>query len=224
MKKYKLLFIVLFFISCSDNEDSELQPFYIADNGITIKARDWVIVGTTAELNGVTYTAVDLASLKEWIYEAKDLSKVVTTKVEQPSISSLAVLFGPNKNNISGFTEIKGIEGWDVSNWTTMDGLFYSSEKVNVDLSGWDVSQVSFMGLAMQLGDVNININNWDVSNVTNMTSLFIGANNSDYIEGMDLSGWDVSEVVECSGLTSYFDDTNWPESKRPNFTNCDPD
>ena len=224
MKKYKLLFIVLFFISCSDNEDSELQPFYIADNGITIKARDWVIVGTTAELNGVTYTAVNLASLKEWIYEAKDLSKVVTTKVEQPSISSLAVLFGPNKNNISGFTEIKGIEGWDVSNWTTMDGLFYSSEKVNVDLSGWDVSQVSFMGLAMQLGDVNININNWDVSNVTNMTSLFIGANNSDYIEGMDLSGWDVSEVVECSGLTSYFDDTNWPESKRPNFTNCDPD
>ncbi|MBV20014.1 MAG: hypothetical protein CL870_02830 [Cytophagia bacterium] len=224
MKKYKLLFIVLFFISCSDNDDSELQPFYIADNGITIKARDWVTVGTTAELNGVTYTAVDLASLKEWIYEAKDLSKVVTTKVEQPSISSLAVLFGPNKNNISGFTEIKGIEGWDVSNWTTMDGLFYSSEKVNVDLSGWDVSQVSFMGLAMQLGDVNININNWDVSNVTNMTSLFIGANNSDYIEGMDLSGWDVSEVVECSGLTSYFDDTNWPESKRPNFTNCDPD
>ena len=224
MKKYKLLFIVLFFISCSDNDDSELQPFYIADNGITIKARDWVTVGTTAELNGVTYTAVNLASLKEWIYEAKDLSKVVTTKVEQPSISSLAVLFGPNKNNISGFTEIKGIEGWDVSNWTTMDGLFYSSEKVNVDLSGWDVSQVSFMGLAMQLGDVNININNWDVSNVTNMTSLFIGANNSDYIEGMDLSEWDVSEVVECSGLTSYFDDTNWPESKRPNFTNCDPD
>ena len=224
MKKYKLLFIVLFFISCSDNDDSELQPFYIADNGITIKARDWVTVGTTAELNGVTYTAVDLASLKEWIYEAKDLSKVVTTKVEQPSISSLAVLFGPNKNNISGFTEIKGIEGWDVSNWTTMDGLFYSSEKVNVDLSGWDVSKVSFMGLAMQLGDVNININNWDVSNVTNMTSLFIGANNSDYIEGMDLSEWDVSEVVECSGLTSYFDDTNWPESKRPNFTNCDPD
>tara|TARA_Y100000748_G_C15355102_1_gene433442 strand:- start:75 stop:740 length:666 start_codon:yes stop_codon:yes gene_type:complete len=212
-----LLVILLsfLFISCEEEDNS---PFYVAKNGVTIKARDWVTVGTTAELNGVIYTAVDLASLKEWIYEAKDLSKVVTTKVEQPSISSLAVLFGPNKNNISGFTEIKGIEGWDVSNWTTMDGLFYSSEKVNVDLSGWDVSQVTVMGLAMQLGDVNININNWDVSNVTSMTSLFIGANNSNYIEGMDLSGWDVSEVVECSGLTSYFDDTNWPESKRPNF------
>ena len=215
--RFPLLIILLsfLFISCEEEDNS---PFYVAKNGVTIKARDWVTVGTTAELNGVTYTAVDLASLKEWIYEAKDLSKVVTTKVEQPSISSLAVLFGPNKNNISGFTEIKGIEGWDVSSWTTMDGLFYSNEKVNVDLSGWDVSQVIVMGLAMQLGDVNININNWDVSNVTSMTSLFIGANNSDYIEGMDLSGWDVSEVVECSGLTSYFDDTNWPESKRPNF------
>ena len=222
MRKYALLFIALFIVSCSDNDDTELKPFYVADNGVTIKARDWVTVGTSADLNGVTYTAVDLASLEQWINDGKDLSKVVTTKVETIGNSPLAILFA--KDNRVGTAEIKGIEGWDVSNWTDMGGLFYSTEKVNVDLSGWDVSQVSFMGLAMQLGDVNININNWDVSNVTNMTSLFIGANNSDYIDGMDLSEWDVSEVVECSGLTSYFDDTNWPESKRPNFTNCDPD
>ena len=36
-------------------------PFYLDTNGITIKARDWVTVGTTGELNGVTYTAVDLS-------------------------------------------------------------------------------------------------------------------------------------------------------------------
>ena len=28
---------------------------------------------------------------------------------------------------------------------------------------------------------------------------------NSNYIEGMDLSGWDVSKVTECNGLLSYF-------------------
>jgi hypothetical protein len=95
-----LLFISVVF-SCSVDDEKEL-PFYVADNGVTIKARDWVTVGTTAELNGVTYTAVDLASLKEWINDGKDLSKVVTTKVEV-EFSGSATLFLR--------TEIKGIEG-----------------------------------------------------------------------------------------------------------------
>jgi hypothetical protein len=162
MKKYTLLFIALFIISCSSDEEE--LPFYVADNGVTIKARDWVTVGTTADLNGVTYTAVDLASLKEWIKDGKDLSKVVTTKVEITR-SYGAALFSE---------EIIGIESWDVSNWTSMDGLFYSSNPVKADLSGWDVSKVKIMGLTMVLGDVNPNINNWDVSSATNMTSLVI--------------------------------------------------
>ena len=186
-------------------------PFYVADNGVTIKARDWVTVGTTADLNGVTYTAVDLPSLKEWIKDGKDLSKVVTTKVEV-EFSGSATLFLR--------TEIKGIEGWDVSNWNDMNGLFYGVQGVNVDLSGWDVSKVKDMALIMNLGDVNININNWDVSNATSMSGMFFG-NTDNYIEGMDLSGWDVSKVTKCDNLISYFNSNNWPESKRPNFINC---
>ena len=218
IKKYTLLFIALFIVSCSSDEEE--LPFYVADNGVTIKARDWVTVGTTADLNGVTYTAVDLPSLKEWIKDGKDLSKVVTTKVETTGLNSVAVLF---KKIRIGDTEFKGIEGWDVSNWTDMSGLFYSSEEVNVDLSNWDVSKVTIMGLTMSLRDVNPNINNWDVSSATNMTGLVISGN-SNYIEGMDLSGWDVSKVTECNGLTENFNEYNWPESKRPNFTNCNPD
>ena len=221
--RFPLLVILLsfLFISCEEEDNS---PFYVAKNGVTIKARDWVTVGTTAELNGVTYTAVDLASLREWIEEDKDPSKVVTTNVETPSPatgSPVAALF------LSTGKEIKGIEGWDVSNWTDMEGLFYSSEPVNVDLSGWDVSQVEDMALMMRLGDVNININNWDVSNASDMSLMFMWFNNPDfnpdYIEGMDLSGWDVSNVTKCSGLKTFFDNANWPESKRPNFlVECD--
>ena len=152
IKKYTLLFIALFIVSCSSDEEE--LPFYVADNGVTIKARDWVTVGTTADLNGVTYTAVDLPSLKEWVKDGKDLNKVVTTKVEVQFSGSAALFLR---------TEIKGIEGWDVSNWNDMNGLFYGVIGVNVDLSGWDVSKVKDMALIMNLGDVNININNRDV-------------------------------------------------------------
>ena len=159
--RFPLLVILLsfLFISCEEEDNS---PFYVAKNGVTIKARDWVTVGTTAELNGVTYTAVDLASLKEWIGDDKDPSKVVTTKVETSFTAGL-----------STGKEIKGIEGWDVSNWTSMQGIFYSAEPVNADLSGWDVSQVTDMQLFMRF--VNININNWDVSNATDMSRMFFG-------------------------------------------------
>jgi hypothetical protein len=38
----------------------------------------------------------------------------------------------------------------------------------------------------------------------------------------MDLSGWDVSKVTNCDDFFGGI--TNWPESKKPNFTNCNPD
>ena len=218
MKIHSLLIIFLFIVSCSSDEEE--LPFYVAENGVTIKARDWVSVGTTAELNGLTYTAVDLTSLKEWINAGKDLSKVVTTKVNTSANGSeVAVLF--NRDGF-GYIDIEGIEGWDVSNWTSFIGLFYSTIPVESDLSSWDVSNVTNISAGFGLGTVNPNINNWDVSNVTTMGTFFFGNIGEKYIEGMDLSGWDVSNVSNCNSFFGGI--TNWPESKKPNFTNCNPD
>ncbi len=227
-----LLFIPLFF-SCSSDDEIEL-PFYVADNGVTIKARDWVPIGKKADLKGIVagfngknggpdfisfnhsvyYTAVDLAWLKNVLNTYSDLSVLVTTKVEITNEDSAAGLFLR--------TEIKGMENWDVSNWTSMYGLFDSDKPIKSDLSYWDVSNVEDFRLAMQLETTNPNINNWDVSNATNMSGFFSNISNNKYIEGMDLSGWDVSKVTNCSGFFGGI--TNWPESKKPNFTNCNPD
>jgi hypothetical protein len=59
----------------------ELPPFYLDTNGVTIKARDWVTVGTTGQVGGVTYTAVDNTSLKTMADNDEDVTKVVTTFV-----------------------------------------------------------------------------------------------------------------------------------------------
>ena len=233
MKKYTLLFVALLIVSCSSDDEIEL-PFYVDDNGVTIKAKDWVTVGTTADLKGIVfgfnggnggtdlvsfnhsvyYTAVDLAWLKNVLNTYSDLSKVVTTKVEITSVDSAAGLFLR--------TEIKGMENWDVSNWTSMYGLFDSDKPIKSDLSYWDVSNVEDFRLAMQLETTDPNINNWDVSKATNMSGFFSTSSENKYIEGMDLSGWDVSKVTNCSGFFGGI--TNWHESKKPNFTNCNPD
>ena len=45
MKKLILLLLFIPLVFCctpSDHDDSELKPFYLDTNGVTIKARDWV--------------------------------------------------------------------------------------------------------------------------------------------------------------------------------------
>ena len=99
MKKLILLLLFISFVfSCSDDDEKEL-PFYVADNGVTIKARDWVSIGKKADLKGIVfgfnggnggtdlvsfnhsvyYTAVDLAWLKNVLNTYSDLSTLVTT-------------------------------------------------------------------------------------------------------------------------------------------------
>ena len=232
VNKYALLFLALIIVSCSPDDEKEL-PFYVADNGVTIKVRDWVAVGRTGNLNGLGvaevgsegngggiqfdrlyYTAVDLAWLKNVLNTYSDLSTLVTTKVEITNEASATGLFLR--------TEIKGMENWDVSNWTSMYGLFDSDKPVKSDLSYWDVSNVEDFRLAMQLENINPNINNWDVSKATNMSGFFSTSSGNKYIEGIDLSGWDVSKVTNCNDFFGSI--TNWPESKKPNFINCNPD
>ena len=60
----------------------EQSPFYLDENGVTIKARDWVTVGITGELGGVTYMAVDNTTLKEMANKDQDVTKAVTTLVK----------------------------------------------------------------------------------------------------------------------------------------------
>jgi len=232
VNKYALLFLTLIIVSCSPDDEKEL-PFYVADNGVTIKVRDWVAVGRTGNLNGLGvaevgsegngggiqfdrlyYTAVDLAYLQYTLNTYSDLSTLVTTKVEITNEASATGLFLR--------TEIKGMENWDVSNWTSMYGLFDSDKPVKSDLSYWDVSNVEDFRLAMQLENINPNINNWDVSKATNMSGFFSTSSGNKYIEGIDLSGWDVSKVTNCNDFFGSI--TNWPESKKPNFINCNPD
>ena len=165
VNKYALLFLALIIVSCSPDDEKEL-PFYVADNGVTIKVRDWVAVGRTGNLNGLGvaevgsegngggiqfdrlyYTAVDLAYLQYTLNTYSDLSTLVTSKVKITSEASAKGLFSK--------TEIKGMENWDVSNWTSMNGLFDSDKPVKSDLSYWDVSNVEDFRLAMQLENIN---------------------------------------------------------------------
>ena len=203
---------------------------YIAQNGVTVKAYSSAQVGDTGQINGETYTVVDVEMLRAMISEEKDISKVITTFITDMSylfrsskfngdISSWDISNVKDMGNMFDFSEFNGdISNWDVSNVTNMDYLFNAS-KFNGDISNWDVSSVvnmSAMFGCFQFGGTNPfngDISSWDVSNVTNMFGIF----HLSKFNG-DISKWDVSNVTifGYSFMQSEFtgDLSSWDVSK----------
>ena len=105
---------------------------YLDENGITIKAYECAEVGETGVVNGVTYTVVDEAMLREMIADEEDVTKIATTKV-----TDMRAMFANTPFN-------QPIGNWDVSNVTDMWAMF-TFTNFNQDISSWDVSNVTDM-------------------------------------------------------------------------------
>ena len=95
------------------------------------------------------------------------------------------------------------IAGWDVSEVTDMNNLFFNALAFNGDLSRWDVGKVADMtDMFAHAMAFNGDLSRWDVSKVTNMKHMFFGAT---AFNG-DLSRWDVSKVTNTEDSDSDSD------------------
>tara|TARA_B100001063_G_scaffold120576_1_gene112561 strand:+ start:247 stop:2361 length:2115 start_codon:yes stop_codon:yes gene_type:complete len=171
----------------------EESPFYLDANGVTIKAKEWVTVGTTGKLGGVTYTAVDKATLSDMVEDNKDVAKVVTTL-----ITDMSYMLG----DLVTFNQ--DIGSWDVSNVTNMSRMFVgaagedAATSFNQDISKWDTSKVTDMSQMFEDAVVfSQDIGNWNTSSVTNMTNMFKGATSFN----QDIGSWNTSSVTNMTNM-----------------------
>jgi len=74
-------------------------------------------------------------------------------------------------------TTIQGIESWDVSNVTAMNGTFMDCTDFTADLSNWDVSNVTTAGLMFwNATSFNSDVSSWDTSSNTFPQAMFFNA------------------------------------------------
>ena len=213
-------------------EDDD-NPVYLAENGVTIKAKEWALVGEIGVVNGIGYTIVDTQTLENMISNDEDVTRVCTSRIIDMS------------NMFNGDTYFnQPIGNWDVSNVTTMQSMFscgYGFVIFNQDISYWDVSSVTDMKYMFMCADLqqegyshpfNQPIGDWDVSNVTEMQYMFgnatsfnqpIGNWNVSNVTNMGLmffqaeafnqpiGDWDVSNVTAISGMFSQAEAFNQP-------------
>ena len=191
-----------------DESGCHVDALYLDTNGVTIKARDVAVVGTSYELDGVSYLVVDYESLVAMVAAGKDVTKVVTTNV--------TLMF---KMFLEANSFNQDIGSWDVSNVTTMEEMFSGATAFNQDISSWDVSKVTKM-YAMFSGATTFNqdISSWDVSNVAKMRDMFYKTPFN-----QDIGNWDVSNVTDMYGMFQrayYFnqDIGNWDVSNVTNM------
>ena len=170
MKKLLLLLLLLFIplvFTCSDdssddnsNNVDDTNPVYLDANGVTIKARDWALVGDSGVVNGIAYTIVDVSTLETMIQNGDDVTRVCTSR-----ILDMADIFY-NDGQEENFNQ--NISSWDVSNVTNMGSMFKFLESFNQDLSSWDVGNVTNMNRMFDGAlEFNSDLSSWNVDNVT---------------------------------------------------------
>ena len=190
MKLLNCLTILLIFISF---RSINAQTFSISSDGIVSCTN--CISGDTGNINGVNYEAVDRSLLIQRITDGADLSKVVTTLIED-----MSWLFEAGTIGEASYTFNGDVSSWDVSNVINMEGMFRGTRSFNQDLGNWDVTSVTNMqGMFDNASKFNQDISNWDVSNVTNISGMFFNA----FDFNQDISNWNVSSVTSMGGMFS---------------------
>jgi surface protein len=107
-----------------------------------------------------------------------------------------------------------GISKWNVGNVTDMSEMFMYSifESNNISISKWNVSNVTNMSKMFYYCSFNNDISNWNISKVKNMSEMFF----SSMFNG-NISKWDVSNVTNMYGIFMYSvfdgDISNWDVS-----------
>ncbi|MDA8699441.1 BspA family leucine-rich repeat surface protein [Flavobacteriaceae bacterium] len=150
------------------DETGDIQnPIYLADNGITVKARDWAFVGDSGVLNDVEYTIISRQQLRSKIVSGENVTKVCTSRLYY--LSNML-------NGMQSFNQ--NISSWDTSNVIDMNQMFNGATSFNHDISHWDTSNIIDMSRMFEGATAfNQDLSGWDVSNVTNCTGVF---NNTD--------------------------------------------
>ena len=183
-----------------------INPIYLDDNKITIKAKEWSISGDIGLINEIEYEVISEDELRKRILNNEDITRVCTSK-----ITLMTQLFDNNK------TFNQDISTWDTSNVNGMNFMFNLAEAFNQNISSWNTTNVQDMNYMFRnASSFNQNIRFWDTSNVSIMKDMFSGAVSFN----QDLSSWNVLKVYDCQSI--FFNTPSWTLQK-PNFTFCSP-
>ncbi|MBW8245051.1 BspA family leucine-rich repeat surface protein, partial [Muricauda oceani] len=139
---------------------------------------------------------------QDFAYAFSGCENMVYNATDAPDLSNVTSLLGM----FNGASSFNGdLNDWDTETITDMSYMFEGATSFNGDISSWDTYNVAavqymFRGATSFNGDLS----DWDTTNVTDMQSMFEGATS---FNG-DISGWETPNVTNLVnmflGATSF--------------------
>ncbi|MCC4397148.1 BspA family leucine-rich repeat surface protein [Limosilactobacillus reuteri] len=155
------------------------------------------------------------------INKVTDLSPLSNWKTD--SLQKLNTAFANNS-----FTNLQGLENWNVSHVTDMGVIFMSDANLTdiSALANWDTSNVTDLNRAFNVTHSLTSLHgleNWNTSKVTNLEATF--ANEGSLVDASAIANWNTSNVTNMSVLfagsnAQYVDFSNWDFGKVTSASN----
>ncbi len=155
------------------------------------------------------------------VNKVTDLSPLSNWKTD--SLQNLNTAFANNS-----FTNLQGLENWNVSHVTDMGVIFMSDANLTdiSALANWDTSNVTDLNRAFNVNQSLTSLHgleNWNTSKVTNLNATF--ANEGSLVDASAIANWNTSNVTNMSVLfadssAQYVDFSNWDFSKVTSASN----
>lgn len=173
--------------------DNKLSHEY-KDSGIYTVKTKWMVSSYTA-LIGCDNVNINITNVASLFMGCESLRYVDMSSFKTDNITDMSYMF-------CGCLSLEklNMEGWDTSRVISMKYMFGECEKLDPQVSHFNVSSVTDMSWMFIACD-NIDggqFKDWDVSNVTDMRYMFNGVH---FTNCLDLSGWDVSSVAYFGGM-----------------------
>ncbi|WP_299366259.1 BspA family leucine-rich repeat surface protein [Winogradskyella sp.] len=228
-------FPAIYFNSSNDNNRSKIQHVvqwgsnpWLSMNGAFLDCTNIEVTASDApDLSNVSDMGGMFRGCQSFTGQLTDLSTWDVSSVEDMSrtFNSFPSVFNGNISNwnVSNVTTIEGLfsgaavfnqplENWNVSSVVNMRLAFSNTSVFNQPLNDWNVSSVTDMNVMFLLASAfDQPLNDWNVSNVTNMSNMFALAT----VFNQDLGSWDISSLDNASSMfsgtnlsTENYDDT----------------
>ncbi|MGI1802251.1 MBG domain-containing protein [Limosilactobacillus reuteri] len=155
------------------------------------------------------------------VNKVTDLSPLSNWKTD--SLQKLNTAFANNS-----FTNLQGLENWNVSHVTDM-GVIFMSDANLTDISvlaNWDTNNVTDLNRAFNVNQSLTSLHgleNWNTSKVTNLNATF--ANEGSLVDASAIANWNTSNVTNMSVLfagspAQYVDFSKWNFGKVTSASN----
>ncbi|RMX28125.1 MBG domain-containing protein [Limosilactobacillus reuteri] len=176
-----------------------------------------------------------LTGISDWdVQKVTNMTRIFNQVTKVPDLSPLSNWKTGSLQNLNtafannSFTNLQGLENWNVSHVTDMNSTFMGDTILN-DLNAlvkWDISNVTNLSMMFNR-DSNLvtltGLENWNTSKVTNLNATF--ANEGSLVDASAIANWNTSNVTNMSVLfagsnAQYVDFSNWDFSKVTSASN----